>query len=154
MKKTALALALLLAAALCLPAQQAPAAWPEPAAAFTVSSPGGAVLSFRPRGRTTVDLAGTDRAPQATGSARVENRSGYLEVEISRIKVYSVHEVGRTCSSGIEPDSVCDGVIGIIVGQGKQGIGSLVDSATVVRLDKGEKNLAFIYAYSIFSVDG
>ena len=84
MKKTALALALLLAAALCLPAQQAPAAWPEPAAAFTVSSPGGAVLSFRPRGRTTVDLAGTDRAPQATGSARVENRSGYLEVEISR----------------------------------------------------------------------
>jgi len=96
MQKVALAVAILLAGVLCLPAQQPPASpLPEPAARFEVSSPGGAILSFRPRGRTTVDLAGTDRAAQAFGSARVENRGGYLEIEIGRGDIRGLESASR-----------------------------------------------------------
>lgn len=95
MRKSAVAAAVLLAAALCLRAQQPPAdLGPEPAAALEARSPAGAILSFRARGRTTVDLAGTERAPQATGSVRVENRGGYVEVEISRGDVRGLEPAG------------------------------------------------------------
>ena len=96
MKKVALAVAILRGGTLSLPAQPPPAdPLPEPAARIEVSSPGGANLSFRPRGRTTVDLAGSDRAPQAFGSLRVENRGGYLEVEIGRGDIRGLEAPGR-----------------------------------------------------------
>jgi len=96
MRKVALAVAILLAGVLRVPAQPPPAvALPEPAARLEVSSPGGAILSFRPRGRTTVDLAGTQNALQASGSVRVENRGGYLEVEISRGDIRGLEPTSR-----------------------------------------------------------
>jgi len=74
----------LLAAAVGLAAQTAaPARRAEPQA-VEVSSPGGTALSYRTRGSTTVELRGTERAPSAFASAKVEPRSGYFEIEFRR----------------------------------------------------------------------
>jgi len=76
----------LLTAALGL-AAQAPAPVPAPRAepqAVEVSSPGGTAQSYRTRGSTTVELRGTERAPAAFASAKIEPRSGYFEIEFRR----------------------------------------------------------------------
>ncbi|MGH9788447.1 MAG: OmpA family protein, partial [Candidatus Acidiferrales bacterium] len=52
--------------------------------AIEVSSPGGAALSFRTRGSTTVELRGTERAPAGFASAKIEPRAGYFEIEFRR----------------------------------------------------------------------
>lgn len=75
----------LLVAAVAAGAQEAPRApLPQPPRALEVASPGGAILSFRLHGRTTVELAGTERTPQAAGEAKVESKLGYVEIEIDR----------------------------------------------------------------------
>jgi len=79
-------LAALLGAALApasAPAQEKPA---EPAGpkAIEVAAPGGAILSYRPRGSTTVELRGTNRASGASATAKVENRGGSMEIELRR----------------------------------------------------------------------
>ncbi|MFQ5778717.1 MAG: hypothetical protein ACE5IP_11990, partial [Terriglobia bacterium] len=63
--------ALLLAAALLLTHVGGQAAPQEPprlggVQVVEVPSPGDAILSFRPRGTTTVEMRGTERMPEAT----------------------------------------------------------------------------------------
>ena len=84
MKALARAAVGVLAAALGLAAQtpsKAPEAKPQ---AVEVSTPGGKILSYRTRGSTTVELRGTDRAPAASATAKVENRGGTIEIEFRR----------------------------------------------------------------------
>ena len=82
MKKGTLALLVLFAAVL-LSAQGAP---PPPGAvrAIEVDAPEGAILSFRTRGKTTVELVGTPRYHHSSGKAEIESRTGYVEIKIDR----------------------------------------------------------------------
>jgi len=76
-------LALLVAA----PAVGAQTPLPAPRAeaqAIEVAAPGGTALSYRTRGSTNIELRGTERAPGASASAKVEPRSGYFEIEFRR----------------------------------------------------------------------
>ncbi len=77
----ALVIALLMAPVL---AAQEQAPLPEPARALTLEVEGGAVLSFRPSGRTKVELLGTGRAPFAGGELEVEGRTGSVEIKVGR----------------------------------------------------------------------
>ncbi|MGH9862036.1 MAG: hypothetical protein ACRD35_01285, partial [Candidatus Acidiferrales bacterium] len=86
----------LLVAAVVAVAQEAPRApLPQPPRAIEVASPGGALLSFRPRGRTAVELAGTERAPQATGEVKVESKLGYVEIELGRGDIKGLEAASR-----------------------------------------------------------
>ena len=74
----------LFVAALGLAAQ---APLPAPRAetqAIEVRSPSAAALSFRTRGSTTVELRGTERAPEGAATVKLEARTGYFEIEFRR----------------------------------------------------------------------
>jgi outer membrane protein OmpA-like peptidoglycan-associated protein len=82
MKKGTLGLLVLLAAVL-LSAQESPLP-PGAVRAIEVDAPEGAILSFRPRGKTTVELVGTSRYQYPSGKAEVESHTGYVEIKIGR----------------------------------------------------------------------
>ncbi|MFQ5662400.1 MAG: OmpA family protein [Terriglobia bacterium] len=74
-----------LLAALALGAQEPPPPrLPATVQAIEVEAPGGAILSFRPRGTTTVELKGTERMPNAAVALKVESRPGFVEIDINR----------------------------------------------------------------------
>jgi outer membrane protein OmpA-like peptidoglycan-associated protein len=73
----------LLLVSLSLAAQAPPTAARAEPQAIEVTSPG-AILSYRTRGSTPVELRGTERAPGAFASAKVEPRTGYFEIEFRR----------------------------------------------------------------------
>ncbi len=52
--------------------------------AFEVTTSGAALLSFRTRGGTEVDMRGSERMFAAFGSVHVENKSGNIEIKIGR----------------------------------------------------------------------
>lgn len=66
------------------PAPPTSVSLPAGVQAVTVPSPGNAILSFRPRGTTVVELKGTDRMPGASVSLKVESRPGFVEIDINR----------------------------------------------------------------------
>ena len=81
--------ALLLAAALLLTHAGGQASPQEPprlggVQVVEVPSPGDAILSFRSRGTTTVEMRGTERMPEATVELKVESRPGFVEIDINR----------------------------------------------------------------------
>ncbi|MCI0403320.1 MAG: OmpA family protein [Acidobacteria bacterium] len=82
MRSVSRAVFALLAAAMALAAQAPlpPRAEPQ---AVEITSPG-AILSYRTRGSTNVELRGTERAPAAIAGAKIEPRSGYFEIEFRR----------------------------------------------------------------------
>lgn len=82
-------------AALSLVAQTAPEpARPVVAQRVDVDTPGGALLNFRPRGKTTVELRGAGRLRTASASARVEGKEGYIEIEIKGDDVRALPSAG------------------------------------------------------------
>ncbi|MFB3141036.1 MAG: OmpA family protein [Candidatus Acidiferrales bacterium] len=83
--KTLILVGLLLVTPFALTAQ-APegAALPRASESITVSGPPGAIISFRPRGTTTVELRGTEHIPRAFISLKVQNRRGFVEIDINR----------------------------------------------------------------------
>jgi len=96
MKKAALALAAVLAAAAALVAQEAaPPALPTPPQAIEVQAREGAMLSFRTRGKTTVELVGTARASSARGEIEVDPKDGYLEIQIGRGQLEGLQSATR-----------------------------------------------------------
>jgi len=52
--------------------------------ALSAPATGGAILSFRARGTTTVDLKGTPLMPNASVVLKVESRPGFVEIDINR----------------------------------------------------------------------
>lgn len=85
MKKAQAVVLGLLAAAWGLGAQEAGRPpLPKGVQALEVRSLGGAILSFRPRGTTTVELTGTKRMPGASVRLKVESRPGFVEIDINR----------------------------------------------------------------------
>ena len=52
--------------------------------ALSAPATGGAILSFRARGTTTVDLKGTELMPNASVVLKVESRPGFVEIDINR----------------------------------------------------------------------
>ena len=83
--RTLILVGLLLVTPFALTAQ-APegAALPRASEAITVSGPPGAIISFRPRGTTTVELKGTEHIPRAFISLKVQSRRGFVEIDINR----------------------------------------------------------------------
>jgi outer membrane protein OmpA-like peptidoglycan-associated protein len=95
-RKATLALVAALAATPVLSAQQTGSeALPVPPQAIDVQVPGGAILSFRTRGKTTVELVGTARAASARGEVKVDGKDGYLEIEIVRDKIQGLQRADR-----------------------------------------------------------
>jgi outer membrane protein OmpA-like peptidoglycan-associated protein len=84
MKRATLIAWLALAAAGALAAQETPPPLPSPPEAVEMRAPDGAILSFRSRGKTTVELVGTSRAASAGGEVDVEAETGYVKIEIGR----------------------------------------------------------------------
>ena len=96
MRKATLALVAALAAAPHLSARQdSPETLPAPPQAIEVQAPGGAILSFQTRGKTTVELVGTARAGSARGEVKVDGKDGYLEIEIDRGKIEGLPQATR-----------------------------------------------------------
>ncbi|HXE75869.1 MAG TPA: OmpA family protein [Candidatus Xenobia bacterium] len=63
--------------------------------AITVPAPGGAILSFRPRGTTVVELRGTERMPNASVTLKVESRPGFVEIDINRGDIKGLEPASR-----------------------------------------------------------
>ena len=83
--KTMILVGLLLVTPFALTAQEPEgAALPRASESITVSGPPGAIISFRPRGTTTVELRGTEHIPRAFISLKVQSRRGFVEIDINR----------------------------------------------------------------------
>jgi outer membrane protein OmpA-like peptidoglycan-associated protein len=84
-KRTLAAVGLVVAFGSGLGAQERPRV-PVSKGVRQLSAPatGGAILSFRARGTTTVELKGTPLAPQASVVLKVESRPGFVEIDINR----------------------------------------------------------------------
>lgn len=97
MKRATLTVLGLLLTTLGLQAQAPPASTPLPAGlqAITVPSPGNAILSFRPRGTTVVELKGTERMPGAEVILKVESRPGFVEIDINRGDIKNLEPAAR-----------------------------------------------------------
>jgi len=96
MKKLSLIAAALLLAALGVSAQQASSVTlPKGIQAVRVPAPGGAILSFRPRGTTVVELRGTERMPNAAVTLKVESRPGFVEIDINRGEIKNLEPASR-----------------------------------------------------------
>jgi outer membrane protein OmpA-like peptidoglycan-associated protein len=92
MKKGTLSLVVLLTTVF-LSAQEAPS--PAATQAIEVDAPEGAILSFRARGKTTVELVGTPRFRYASGEVEVENRTGYVEIKVGRGDIQGLPPASR-----------------------------------------------------------
>jgi len=93
MKKGTLALLVLLAAVLLAAQEAAPP--PGATQAIEVDAAEGAILSFRTRGKTTVELVGTPRFRYASGKVEVENRTGYVEIKLGRGDIQGLPPASR-----------------------------------------------------------
>jgi outer membrane protein OmpA-like peptidoglycan-associated protein len=84
-KKTVVAVVLVVAASLGLTAQERLRV-PVSKGVRQLSAPatGGAILSFRARGTTTVELKGTQLMPNTSVVLKVESRPGFVEIDINR----------------------------------------------------------------------
>ncbi|MFQ5777110.1 MAG: OmpA family protein [Terriglobia bacterium] len=92
MRKATLIATTVLTAALVLAAQAPP---PPGVQAIEVKTPDGAILSFRPRGTTTVELKGTERMPTASVTLKVESRPGFVEIDINRGAIKKLEPASR-----------------------------------------------------------
>lgn len=96
MKKAKVALGVLLASTVALAAQDAPRkSLPSPPRAIEVQAAGGAILSFRPRSKTTVQLVSPAGAPFASGEVEVDSRARYAEIKLGRGDIQGLHAAGR-----------------------------------------------------------
>jgi outer membrane protein OmpA-like peptidoglycan-associated protein len=70
-------------------------ALPRGAQVLEVSTAAGALISFRPRGTTVVELRGTERMPKASISLKVESRPGFVEIDINRGEIKNLEPAWR-----------------------------------------------------------
>ncbi len=96
MKKTLVAAMLVAFASLGLAAQERVRV-PVSKGVRALSAPatGGAILSFRARGTTVVDLKGTELMPNASVVLKVESRPGFVEIDINRGDIKGLEPASR-----------------------------------------------------------
>ncbi len=96
MKRILVALVLVVVAALGLAAQERLRV-PVSKGVRQLSAPatGGAILSFRARGTTTVDLKGPPLMPNASVVLKVESRPGFVEIDINRGDIKGLSPASR-----------------------------------------------------------
>ena len=92
MRKATQIVVTVLTGALLLAAQ---APHPPGVQAIEVKTPDGAILSFRPRSTTTVELKGTQRMPDASVTLKVESRPGFVEIDINRGAIKKLEPASR-----------------------------------------------------------
>ncbi|MGH9788446.1 MAG: OmpA family protein [Candidatus Acidiferrales bacterium] len=96
MKRALVAAALVALSGFGLDAQERPRI-PVSKGVRALSAPatGGAILSFRARGTTVVDLKGTELMPNASVVLKVESRPGFVEIDINRGDIKGLQPASR-----------------------------------------------------------